>query len=255
MQSPDQVSIRNRLLRSLSAEDFALLRPHLEATDLPVGFALNEPDRPTEFVYFISGGIASVVIGSKQISGVEIGIVGVEGFVGCSVALDAGQTPHNHFMQAAGAGLRIEAEAFRSSLGASATLRSLMLRYVHAFMTQVSSTAYANANFSVDERLARWLLMCHDRVGDRIAMTHEFIALMLGVRRPGVTVATHVLEGEHMIKATRGLITVLDRERLKTMAGASYGMAEAEYERVLGAGAVNAALGPTLGRLSAGTAG
>jgi hypothetical protein len=102
-------------------------------------------------------------------------------------------------------------------------------------MVQLASTAYANADFILEERLARWILMCHDRVdGDDIAMTHDFVALMLGVRRPGVTVATHVLEGEHMIRAKRRVITVLDRDKLIKLADRSYGLAEAEYERLIG---------------------
>lgn len=99
----------------------------------------------------------------------------------------------------------------------------------------MSSTAQCNADYTVEERLARWLLMCHDRAdGDEIAITHDHMALMLSVRRPGVTVATHMLEGEGIIRARRGLITIIDREKLKGRANGSYGMAEAEYERLIG---------------------
>jgi hypothetical protein len=101
-------------------------------------------------------------------------------------------------------------------------------------MLQVASTAYANAHFTVEQRLARWLLMCHDRWHDNeLKLTHEFLALMLCVRRPGVTVATHILEGNGLIRAQRGRITILDRAKLIELAGDSYGMAEAEYERVI----------------------
>jgi CRP-like cAMP-binding protein len=113
-------------------------------------------------------------------------------------------------------------------------VRALLLRYAHVFMVQVAATALADGRYSIEQRLARWLLMCHDRNGDDLALTHEFLALMLGVRRPGVTESLHILEGERMIKAQRGLITILDRQKLEARAGDSYGTPEAEYERLIG---------------------
>ena len=107
------------------------------------------------------------------------------------------------------------------------------MRYTHVFMMQAAGTAYANAHFTVEQRLARWLLMMHDRAdGDDLEITHEFLAMMLCVRRPGVTVATHVLEGNGLIRAKRGRITVLDRAKLIELAADSYGLAEAEYDRL-----------------------
>ena len=113
-------------------------------------------------------------------------------------------------------------------------LRALLLRYAVAFNTQVAQTAACNGRHPVEQRLARWMLMAHDRSeGDEFPMPHEFLALMLGVRRPGVTVATHILEGEGMIRAKRGMITILNREKLRARADGSYGLAEAEYERLI----------------------
>lgn len=235
MTAASQNSVRNQLLLALEPGDFSLLQPHLQHVELKVRDSLGEPDKPMPFVHFIEEGIGSIVVGPERTTGVEIGIVGREGLVGAPVVLESEQSPHTSFMQVGGSAWRVPGAALAKVMAQSASLRGLLLRYVHAFTMQISSTAYSNADFTVEERLARWILMCHDRVdGDQIAMTHEFIALMLGVRRPGVTVATHVLEGEHMIKARRGMITVLDRDKLKKTADSAYGMAEAEYERVIG---------------------
>lgn len=236
MSFAEQSSVRNNLLRAMSPEDFGLIQPHLELVSLPVGYVLNEANKETPFVYFLESGLGSVLLGPERTTGVEIGIIGREGLIGASVVLDAGQNPHFSFIQLEGSGWRIAAAPLTSLLDASSSLRRLLMRYVHAYLVQVASTAHANADFSVEERLARWILMCHDRIdGDQIAITHDFLALMLSVRRPGVTVATHMLEGEHMIRAKRGLITVVDREKLRLRADTSYGLAEAEYERVIGA--------------------
>lgn len=235
MTSPAQGDIRNQLLAGLPPEAFSLLQPHLEAVTLNVRDPLNVPNEPTRFVYFIDSGIGSVMLGPERTTGVEVGMVGREGVVGVSVVLGAEQSPHQAFIQVPGAGWRIASARLTDAMERNAPLRRFLLRYVHAYTVQVASTAHANADYTVEERLARWLLMCRDRSDDeQISITHEFLALMLGVRRPGVTVATHVLEGEHLIRATRGLITVLDREGLRRKANGSYGLAESEYDRLFG---------------------
>jgi CRP-like cAMP-binding protein len=131
--------------------------------------------------------------------------------------------------------MRIEAAALQGALEASATLRILLLRHVHAFMVRANQTALTNGHGRMVERLARWILMSHDRFkGDELAVTHEFVALMLGVRRQGVTVALHVLEGMGLIRSTRAHIRVLNRKGLIELASGSYGKCEAEYERLIG---------------------
>src|SRR6185436_19982742 len=139
------------------------------------------------------------------------------------------------FMQIAGAGLRIKAHDVRRAMAASASLHRHLLRFVQAFMIQMGQTALANACHVIEQRLARWLLMCHDRVdGDELATTHEFLSLMLGVRRAGVTVALQAFEERGLIATQRGQVTVLNRAKLEGVAGDSYGAAEAEYERLIG---------------------
>lgn len=240
MTEPNQYKIKNCLLTALSPDAFRLVGPKLEPVALDVRDSLNLPNEPTPFVYFLDEGLGSIMLGPERTTGVEVGMVGREGFIGTCIVLEAEQSPHHSFIQIAAKGWRIGSGALMEAMDASRELRRLLTRYAHVFMTQVSSTAQSNADYTVEERLARWILMCHDRSdADQIMITHEFMALMLGVRRPGVTVATHLLEGEGMIRATRGIITVLDREKLKRKANGSYGLAESEYERLIGPSSIN----------------
>ncbi len=234
MHPPQQLSIANRLLASLSAGDFASLQPHLEHVSLDIRQALIEPNKPIEYVYFPEAGMSSVTNNSSG-GKIEVGVIGREGMVGLPIVLGIDQTPYEHFMQIAGHGWRIAVQDLEQAMARSSALHRHLLRYAQASHVQVSETAFANANSDVEARLARWLLMCHDRVeDDDIPLTHEFIAIMLGVRRPGVTVALHVLEGMQVIRAKRGVITVLDREKLEELADEAYGLSEAEYTRLMG---------------------
>jgi CRP-like cAMP-binding protein len=235
MQPPQQISIGNRLLASLSSEDIATLQPHLEPVPLAVRQVLIEPNTAIEHIYFPEAGMASVTNNSSG-GKIEVGVVGREGMVGLPIVLGIDQTPYEHFMQIAGHGWRIAVQDLEQAMAESSSLHRQLLRYAQASHVQVSETAFANANSDVEARLARWLLMCHDRVeGGDIPLTHEFIAMMLGVRRPGVTVALHVLEGMQVIRAKRGVVTVLDREKLEELADEAYGLSEAEYTRLIGA--------------------
>jgi CRP-like cAMP-binding protein len=235
MPPPQQISIGNRLLASLSSEDIATLQPHLEPVPLAVRQVLIEPNTAIEHIYFPEAGMASVTNNSSG-GKIEVGVVGREGMVGLPIVLGIDQTPYEHFMQIAGHGWRIAVQDLEQAMAESSSLHRQLLRYAQASHVQVSETAFANANSDVEARLARWLLMCHDRVeGDDIPLTHEFIAMMLGVRRPGVTVALHVLEGMQVIRSKRGVVTVLDREKLEELADEAYGLSEAEYTRLIGA--------------------
>jgi CRP-like cAMP-binding protein len=230
---PQQIPIGNRLLASLSTDDFARLQPHLEPVSLALRQVLIEPNQPIEHAYFPVQGMSSVTNNSAG-GKIEVGVIGQEGMVGLPIVLGIDQTPYEHFMQIAGHGWRIAVRELEQAMTQSRSLHRHLLRYAQASHVQASETAFANANSDVEARLARWLLMCHDRVeGDDIPLTHEFIAMMLGVRRPGVTVALHVLEGMQVIRAKRGLISVLDREKLEELADEAYGLSEAEYTRLM----------------------
>jgi CRP-like cAMP-binding protein len=225
----------NRLLSSLSSADFRLLQPDLEPVTLALRHVLERPDRRIDAVYFPEAGFASVVAVQADDNKVEVGLIGREGMTGLPILLGNHRSPHSTYMQSAGRGQRITAVKLRRAMQASASLQGFLLKYVQAFMTQTAQTAIANARTKLDQRLARWLLMAHDRLdGDRLPITHEFLSLMLGVRRAGVTEALHALVTEKLIHAARSEIVVLDRKGLERRAGESYGTPEAELRRLLG---------------------
>jgi CRP-like cAMP-binding protein len=225
----------NRILSRLSEADFKLLKPHLVAVDLPLRKQLETSRRPIDHVYFLESGIASVVANGNNTRSIEVGLIGREGMTGLAVVMGADRSPHNTFVQAAGRGWRLHADELREAIGQSATLNRPFLLYAHAFLLQTGYTAMANGRSSIEERLARWILMAHDRAdGDTLTLTHEFLSIMLGVRRPGVTHAVNLLERIGFIHASRGTITVVDREGLEESSNGAYGTPEAEFNRLFG---------------------
>ncbi len=231
-----QSSVSNFLLQSLAEPDFALLQPHLEPVTLSLRHSIADANKPIKYAYFLDSGVASVVAVRSDGTSIEAGIYGREGLGGIALLLGSDQTPHDHYMQIAGAGHRIKKASFTHAVEQSPLLRNLLVRFVHVFTVQAAQTALANGSASIEERLARWLLMCSDRMdGDQIEITHQFLAMMLCVRRPGVTDAMHLLEGKGLIRAVRGTITIRDCAKLEKVAGASYGLPEAEYRRLIGA--------------------
>ncbi len=225
------VSVCNRLLAALSPEDFSLLQPQLEPVPLPVGTRLVEPNTPIEHVYFLEHGIVSVMAATPQSCRIEAGMIGPDGMTGTSVLLGTDRTPHEYFVQTPGAALRIEADDLRFAVSISASLHQRLLQFVQAFMIQTAQTALANGSHTLEQRLARWLLMCHDRVdADELFATHEFLSLMLGVRRAGVTEAAIILQAEGYINYRRGHIKIVDREGLEHYACQCYPVVRAEFD-------------------------
>ena len=232
MAQLQQSNVRNGLLASMPADDFALLQPHLEPVTLNLREHLFRAGQTITHVTFPESGIASIVADTEE-GRFEVGMAGWEGLAGVPLVLGVDHTPHTCIVQAAGEAFRIGGSELQAAMDRSGKLRELILRFVHTFIVQVSQTAYANAGYSIEERLARWLLMSHDRLErDDMPITHEFMSIMLGTRRPGVTLAVQMLEGVGVIKATRGRIKVRNRERLEQIAGNSYGFAEKEYSNV-----------------------
>jgi CRP-like cAMP-binding protein len=231
----DQSSLRNRLLTGLPTDAFERLVPHLEMIDLPQRHSLVEADRPTEMFVFLEMGLGSVVAQTIDDEAVEIGHIGLEGVTGAHLFLGTATTPNKTFMQVAGSGLKVAVEVLLALTKQSEELRNFFLSYVHTCEIQMAQSALANARYNMNERLARWLLMCHDRMeGNDLPLTHEFLSLMLGVRRSGVTNEIHILEGMAAIKATRGNVKIINRAKLEEIAGGCYGVAEQEYERLIG---------------------
>lgn len=177
----------------------------------------------------------SVVAGRSEGRGIEVGVYGRDGYGPSSILLGSATTPHRHFVQISGTAYRLAANDLLAAVLRSNSLHTVLLRYIHVFMTQTAHSVLVNGSASVEERLARWILMCRDRVDvDEFAITHDFLSMMLGVRRSSVTDAVHLLEGQQLIKATRGHIRIVDRAGLEQVAGSSYGLAEAEYRRLIG---------------------
>jgi CRP-like cAMP-binding protein len=230
----------NRLLSCLSADDLQLLQRHLTPVALPLRKDLEKPNRRIEDVYFPDAGIASVIAIQTAGTRVEVGLIGCEGMTGTSVVLGAESSPHATYIQVAGQGQHIRTENLQRAMGASKSLHGLLLRYVQSFMIQTAHTAISNARATIGQRLARWLLMADDRIkNSALPLTHEFLGLMLGVRRAGVTEALHELADRGLIEAHRGQIVILNRKGVERAAADSYGLPEAEYKRLIGTGLYN----------------
>jgi CRP-like cAMP-binding protein len=226
---------RNQLLAAMSAADFASLQPYLRPVPMPLLKDMEQPNRRIETVYFMEAGIASVVAVQPDDTRVEVGLIGREGMTGIAVVLGGEQSPHSTYIQVAGEGQQIAATKLRKALDASESLHRLLLKFAQVFMVQTAHTAIANARAHIDQRLARWILMAHDRTGDNtLPLTHEFLALMLGVRRAGVTEALQSLTRQKLIENGRNKVVVRDRKGIERMAGGSYGTPEMEYRRLIG---------------------
>ncbi|MFE1597331.1 Crp/Fnr family transcriptional regulator [Methylobacterium sp. ID0610] len=230
-----QTALRNRLLRQLHPADFEELQPHLHPLSTRLRQVLIAPNEPVREVFFPETGFVSVVT-AGQGSRAEVGLIGPEGLVGASpILLGSDRTPHEHFVQGPGDVLAVDSAVLTAAATRSPNLRLLFLRFVQVQMVQTAQTAFVNATYQIEARLARWLLMCLDRTeGDEFPITHEFLALMLGVQRTSVTLALQSLEGSQMIRARRGRIAVLARRALEELAEGAYGIPEAEYARLLG---------------------
>ncbi len=232
-----QSMYRNQIIRALTPEDFGGLAPHLTAVRLDYRLDLEKANKPVERICFPESGIISVVARSEGLSTIEVGLVGREGMTGLPVVMGETQSPQDTYVQVPGVGHWVESSALSVLLQIQPTMRQLMVGDSHVFTTQIAQTALANGRAKIDARLARWILMAADRLeGPEMPLTHELMALMLGVRRPGVTDSLHRLEGEHMIRARRASITVRNRPALEALADGSYGVPEQEYRRVMGEG-------------------
>ena len=226
-------NFNNWFLKQLSASDLEVIKDNLECVDLPVRFELEPANRPISHVYFLEDGLASVVARSRNGHESEVALIGADGWTGLTVALGCTQSPNRTFMQLAGSGHRISADAFRNALGQSETIASLAHHFVQLFIVQLSQTAVVNAHGRLEERLARWLLMASDRIGgSTLALTHEFLGYMLGVRRAGVSIAIQELARNGVLGRRRGVLIINDRDALVRTANGFYGILEKEAKRL-----------------------
>jgi CRP-like cAMP-binding protein len=226
---------QNRLLASLAPASYARLRPHLDAVVLRYKQSLYEADEAIRFVYFLETGVASLVNVMRNGDAAEVGTIGNEGFVGLPVMFGDKLAPSSVYMQVAGNGHRMKASVFWKELERSDALRIQTLRYAHAFFNQVAQSVACAHFHPLENRCCRWLLMTHDRMkADEFPLTQEFLAMMLGVRRSGVTIAAGALQRAGLIRYHRGRVTILDHAALLARACECYGVSKGEFDRLLG---------------------
>ncbi len=226
----------NYILNALPAEVLDALRPYLLPVSMVPNQVMHEVATPIDDVYFVEEGLVSLTANTHDNGAVEVGITGREGLVGVSVLLNRNAIAyHRAFVQVPGSALRVRSGVMRDMANRHPALRDICLRYQQVMMVQASQAAACNARHELPERLARWLLMTHDRVdGDELPMTQEFMALMLGVRRAGVSVVASALQAQGLIRQARGRIGVVDRAGLEAEACACYRLIEACREQVMG---------------------
>lgn len=215
--------VHNRILLDIPESEYALLSPHLEFVDLPLHKTLLDPAEGFECGYFPDSGLISLVVFVSDGRSVEVGIVGREGFVGAPLAANIKTTPYRAVVQAALKGFRVKADVLQVILPEAPKLRDMLTRYAVMQGMQLSQLAACNRLHEIDQRLARWMLMCQDRLGsDLLPMTHEFFAEMLGTGRPTVSVAAAVLQRAGFIEYSRGTVKITNREGLQTAACECY---------------------------------
>jgi CRP-like cAMP-binding protein len=230
-----RVKFVNLLLNALDEASLARVEGKLELVSLPIRNVLVEAGGTTEWLYFIEDGLISLVSEYEAGRMIEVGMIGREGLFDPGYVLRDNVAAFFGTVQAEGTAYCLSKTDFREMMDTDPAFHTLMLMFARAFELQVASTASANGRALLEERLARWLLMVHDRLDSQIFhITHEFLSQMLCTRRPGVTVALHLLEGKGLIASSRGQIEIRNRDGLMEEAGDAYGKAEAHYARLLG---------------------
>lgn len=226
--------VRNGVLAALPAAAFGRLKPHLEHVALHTHDQLLRPHAPAEHVYFPESGMVSRVVTLSDGAAIEAALVGREGLVNVLPALGARLGTTEAMVQIAGTALRTRTEDLRREVGEDTALYMAIVRFLQAELVQVTQSVACIGHHTLRQRLARWLLMAHDAgQSDEIALSHEFLAMMLGVRRPGVTIALGELKTADLIATSHGRIVILNRKGLEAVACECYATVKAEYERLL----------------------
>jgi CRP-like cAMP-binding protein len=224
----------NKILAAVPRQEFEQFAAKLRPVPLKLGEILYLPEQKIDYVYFVTTGVVSLLAALENGATVEAGVIGPEGMAGISVILGADSTPNQALIQAEGQALRMSSADVRTEFRNGGKLRDLLLRYTHTLFTQVAQTAACNRLHSIEQRLARWLLLTQDRVGsDEFVLTQDFLSRMLGVRRAGVSVAANTLKQAGLIDYRRGTIIVRDRKGLEKYSCECYGIVRGEYDRYL----------------------
>jgi len=207
----------NKILANLPEDEFEQIRPQLRAVSFPIGEILYMPEQKIEHAYFVEGGIVSLLAALEDGSTVEAGVIGPEGVAGISVVLGANSTPNQALTQSDVEALRISTADLVTEFRKNGKLHDALLRFIHTMFTQVTQTAACNRLHTLDQRLARWLLLAQDRMGrDDFPLTQEFVAMMLGASRPTVTLVAGTLQRAGLITYRRGHLTIVNREKLES---------------------------------------
>jgi CRP-like cAMP-binding protein len=215
--------ILNRLLAALPKKDFEALERHFEEVPLVLKEILYQPKVLISDVYFPNSGIVSLLAPANGRGTLEVGLVGKEGLLGLAIFMGVNSSQNRAVVQGTGSAMNMKATAFRKECNNGGALPRILRRYSHSLLTQITQSAVCNQFHSVDARLARWLLMTHDRMGtDEFALTQEFLSNMLGVRREGVSRAAGDLQKRKMIRYSRGAVRILDRPGLEATSCGCY---------------------------------
>jgi CRP-like cAMP-binding protein len=232
---PRHLPEHNHLLAALTTDEGARVFPHLRLVSMPLGKVLYESGDALEYVYFPTDSIVSLLYVLESGASAEISVVGNEGLIGIALFMGGGTTPSRAIVQSAGHAYRLPGQWLKDEFHRNGGLQLLLLRYTQALITQMAQTAVCNRHHSVDQQLCRWLLLSLDRLkSNRLVMTQELIANMLGVRREGVTDAAGKLQKLGAIKYSRGQITVLDRPQLEQLCCECYAVVKRETDRIEG---------------------
>jgi CRP-like cAMP-binding protein len=228
-------ALKNHLLAMLPADEFAHIKKYLEPVSLSLGKVLYESGDRMTHVYFPTTAIISLLYIMEDGATAEIGIAGNNGLIGLALFMGGETTPNRAVVQSAGKAVRIKAQDLQKEFARGGIFQKILLSYTQSLITQISQTAVCNRLHSVEKQLCRWLLINHDLLQtDKLVMTHELIANMLGVRREGISLAARNLQKKGVITYVRGTITMLDRQALETAACECYQVVMDEYDRLLG---------------------
>jgi CRP-like cAMP-binding protein len=224
---------KNHLLAALPAEDYQRLLPHLEPVPLSLRQILYAEGDLIEYVYFPHRAIISLIRTVEEGSTVEVGLVGIEGMTGLEVCLGNKTSSYEAMVQVKERAIRLPAQHLKAEFDRGGALQQLLLQYMQALLTQTSQGIVCHCYHTIDQRLARWLLTLSDRLdSDELSLTQEFIAQMLGSHRPGVTLAVGTLQQAGLIRAQRGRITILDREKLKDVTCECFEYIKTAFDRL-----------------------
>jgi CRP-like cAMP-binding protein len=222
---------QNRLLDALPQKEYERLAPHLQRVSSEQGQSLYDPNESIEYAYFPLSGVTSMLVTTRAGSSVEIGLVGREGFVGFQPLLGMKSAPYGAVTQIPGFSLKIKSETLKEAFDRGGSLQAILHRHIQAQIVQMAQGAACNRLHEVNERLARWLLMMHDRAeSDKLPLTHEFLSQMLGANRATVSLTAGIFQQAGFIRYARGTVTILSREGLEQVACECYSVVKAEFD-------------------------